>query len=108
MTDLIAIPRPIIKQVLETFEEVAQWESDGDSSHPASKAIELLRAALEPQVEQEPVELRHLRALNQELLEALEKISAIENQEYGADWEEIEEARDIADAAIAKATGETK
>ena len=62
----------------------------------------------QPQVEQEPVELRHLRALNQELLEALEKISAIENQEYGADWEEIEEARDIADAAIAKATGETK
>ena len=47
MTDLIAIPRPIIKQVLETFEEVAQWESDGDSSHPASKAIELLRAVLE-------------------------------------------------------------
>ena len=47
MTDLIAIPRPIIKQVLETFEEVAQWESDGGSSHPASKAIELLRAALD-------------------------------------------------------------
>lgn len=43
-----------------------------------------------------------------ELLEALKKISAIENQMYGADWEEIEEARDIADAAIAKATGETQ
>ena len=43
-----------------------------------------------------------------DLLEALKKISAIENKMYGADWEEIEEARDIADAAIAKATGETK
>lgn len=36
------------------------------------------------------------------LLTALKKISAIENQEYGADWEEIEEARKIADAAIEK------
>jgi hypothetical protein len=51
------------------------------------------------------VELRRLHALNAELLEALKKIAAIEDQMYGPDWEEIEEARDIASAAIAKAEG---
>lgn len=37
------------------------------------------------------------------LLEALEKISQIENKDFGSDWEEIEEARSIARAAITKA-----
>lgn len=50
-------------------------------------------------------ELRRLHSLNQKLLDALKEISAIENQERGADWEEIEQARSIADAAIAKAEG---
>ena len=53
-------------------------------------------------------EIVALKEQRDELLEALKKISAIENKDYGPDWEEIEEARDIADAAIAKATGETK
>ena len=35
------------------------------------------------------------------LREALTKIAAIEDQMYGADWEEIEEAREIANAALA-------
>lgn len=43
-----------------------------------------------------------------ELLVALKEISAIENQDYGADWEEIEQARNIANVTIAKVTGETK
>ena len=50
-------------------------------------------------------DLRRLYAENQELLEALKKISAIENKDYGSDWEEIEQARNIADAAITKAEG---
>lgn len=42
-----------------------------------------------------------------ELEEALQKISAIEDQMYGADWEEIEEARGIADAALSKSLPNT-
>ncbi len=37
-----------------------------------------------------------------DLLEALKRISAIELQGFGGDWEEIEEAQDIANAEIAK------
>jgi hypothetical protein len=33
---------------------------------------------------------------------ALEKISKIEDKMHGNDWEEINEARDIADAALKK------
>lgn len=44
-----------------------------------------------------------LDALNKELVEALKKISAIEEQMYGPDWEEIQEAKRIAVAALAKA-----
>lgn len=40
-----------------------------------------------------------------DLLEALQKIAAIEDQQFGGDWDEIIEAREIANAAIAKATG---
>lgn len=42
-----------------------------------------------------------------ELEEALRKISAIEDRMYGPDWEEIEEARGIADAALSKARPNT-
>ena len=38
-------------------------------------------------------EIERLRA-------ALRQIAAIENQEYGSDWEEIEMARNIANAAL--------
>ena len=41
-----------------------------------------------------------------DLYAALEKIAAIENQEWGSDWAEIDEARQIARAALAKAKGE--
>ena len=41
-----------------------------------------------------------------DLLEALKKIAAIENRMFGSDWEEIDEAREIARAAIAAAEGE--
>jgi hypothetical protein len=39
-----------------------------------------------------------------DLLEALTKIAAIEDLMYGGDWDEIEQARQIARAAISKAT----
>jgi hypothetical protein len=32
---------------------------------------------------------------------ALRKIAAIENEQFGHDWEEIDKARDIANAALA-------
>ena len=57
--------------------------------------------------EQAAAELLRLHAVNGELLEALRSIAAIENQEWGADWEEIDEAREIAENAIAKAQGKT-
>jgi hypothetical protein len=40
-----------------------------------------------------------------DMLDALRKIAAIEDLYEGTDWQEIEEARLIARAAIAKATG---
>jgi hypothetical protein len=40
------------------------------------------------------------------LLEALRQIAKIGNQPYGTDYEEIDEAREIARAAIARAEGE--
>ena len=43
----ILVDKAVIEQALETFEEVAQWESEGDPVHPASQAIDALRAALE-------------------------------------------------------------
>jgi hypothetical protein len=51
-------------------------------------------------------ELRRLVAQRDALLEALNKIAAIENQMFGPDWEEIDEAREIARAAIAAVEGE--
>lgn len=49
--------------------------------------------------------LKGMQEQHEMLLQALKKISAIENQEWGADWEEIDEARAIADAAIEKVEG---
>jgi hypothetical protein len=45
---------------------------------------------------------------NARLKKALEEIAAIENKEFGPDWEEIEEARKIAADALAavKSMGE--
>lgn len=40
------------------------------------------------------------------LLAALQKIAAIPNHEFGTDWKEIEEARQIANDAIKLVTGE--
>lgn len=51
------------------------------------------------------LELRRLEAANAELLEAMQKISAIELQMYGPDWEEINMAKGIAEAAIKKHEG---
>ena len=50
-----------------------------------------------------------VRAVNNHdvLVKALEKIAAIENREFGLDWEEIEEARHIARAALASAKEES-
>lgn len=41
-----------------------------------------------------------------ELVKALKQIAAIQDQMFGSDWEEIEEARTIARAALSKFQGE--
>ena len=54
-------------------------------------------------------ELRRLSAVEAQrdaLLEALRKIAAIGNKMWGTDWEEIDEAREIARAAIKAVEGE--
>lgn len=43
----------------------------------------------------------HCVNTNHKLVAALVQIAAIEDKEYGSDWEEIEEARKIANEAIA-------
>ena len=48
-----------------------------------------------------------LSAQRDALLEALRKIAAIGNKMWGTDWEEIDEAREIARAAIAKTEEQT-
>jgi hypothetical protein len=40
-----------------------------------------------------------------DLVKALEKIAAIENKEFGPDWEEIEEARKIANDVLGRVKG---
>ena len=48
----------------------------------------------------------NLIAAAPDLFAALLKIAATENREFGSDWEEIEEARQIANDAIKLVTGE--
>jgi hypothetical protein len=40
-----------------------------------------------------------------DLVKALEEIAAIENKEFGPDWEEIEEARKIANDVLGRVKG---
>jgi hypothetical protein len=47
-----------------------------------------------------------LSELEAELMAALEQIAAISNKDTGMDWDEIDEARAIARAAIKKTRGE--
>lgn len=44
--------------------------------------------------------VRDAAAENERLRGALTKIAAIENKQYGPDWEEIDEAREIAGEAL--------
>jgi hypothetical protein len=53
--------------------------------------------------EQVRVYIEHLERVYREYEAALRKIVAIENKMNGPDWEEIDEARAIANAALAKA-----
>lgn len=41
-----------------------------------------------------------LQATNAKMRQALERIAAIENRHHGGDWDEIEEAREIARQAL--------
>lgn len=48
------------------------------------------------------LEIRTLKCQRDELLAALKRISAIEDRYNCGDWDEIQEARDIANEAIAR------
>jgi hypothetical protein len=68
--------------------------------------LELLGSACDKLRLQHSAELRPLQMVhtqNLALLAALRKIAAIENLEWGGEWEEIEQAREIAHQAIAQA-----
>lgn len=84
-------------KALTAISSLPGWDSTvGDISDLSFKrAQELAKTALETIETQESV-----------LLAALQKIAAIENREFGSDWEEIEEARQIANDAIRLVTGE--
>lgn len=72
-------------------EQVEQLAQQGDTV--------LTRLQLHVETEAE------LLAQRDALQAALKRIAAIENKDYGTDWEEIEEARAIAQAAIAQTGG---
>ena len=74
-------------------------------------AAELRRLSAEHEEDQRVIAVwrgrtQRAEAQRDALLEALRKIAAIENKMVGSDWEEIEEARDTARAAIKALEGE--
>lgn len=50
---------------------------------------------------------QEIMRINNELLSALQAVLEIENEQYGSDYEEIDRARSIARAAIARAAGQS-
>ena len=64
-------------------------------------------AALQMTKTTHALKIAAVEAQRDALLEALKKIAAIENKPVGLDWEEIEEARGIATAAIKAVEEET-
>jgi hypothetical protein len=54
------------------------------------------------QMSRDMANIAELKQKRDELLAALKAISNIPNKSYGGDWDEIEEARAIAKAAISK------
>ena len=87
-----------VDQCLSEWLDKTQWVQTSAQSHE----LGMHRADV---ISQRFAEITKQR---DELLVALKEISAIENQEWGAEWEEIEQARNIANVTIAKVTGETK
>ena len=87
-----------VDQCLSEWLDKTQWVQTSAQSHE----LGMHRADV---ISQRFAEITKQR---DELLVALKEISAIENQEWGAEWEEIEQARSIANATIAKVAGETK
>lgn len=87
-----------VDQCLSEWLDKTQWVQTSAQSHE----LGMHRADV---ISQRITEITKQR---DELLVALKEISAIENQEWGAEWEEIEQARNIANVTIAKVTGETK
>ena len=86
--------------ILELIADRDSWEQQA-----SDRTDDAVRFAT--QLEDAQGEIRALRATEQNLRErvkaleeGLKKIDAIEHQMYGADWEEIEEAQEIARALL--------
>jgi hypothetical protein len=62
---------------------------------------------IEAAMQKDKDEITRLTKQRDELVAALEKIAAIEDKLFGGDWDEIEEAREFANQALA-AVKETK
>ena len=96
-------------EALRLADELTRYLGCGGTASQA--AAELRRLSAEHEEDQRVIAVwrgrtQRAEAQRDALLEALRKIAAIENKTVGSDWEEIEEARDTARAAIAKAEGE--
>jgi len=74
------------------FQPIAECSGLGRLIEEAERTAAQIAAALNGNVA--------LAASHQRLKEALERIAAIEDRMVGGDWEEIEEARGIARAAL--------
>lgn len=73
-----------------------------EDSRPGSlaKAIDYALAAKDDEIGRRDERISELETLVERYSTALRKISWIENREYGSDWEEITEAREIASTAL--------
>jgi hypothetical protein len=99
-------------EALRLADDLDAWTL-GKPTHHREAAAELRRlhgldfALRDCELALQKMATKYMDAVDQRdaLLEALRQIAKIGNQPYGTDYEEIDEAREIARAAITKAEG---
>ena len=95
MDDALNDPNNVADAVSAELRRLHQFAEDQIGRATAAEA------ALQMTKATHALKIASVEAQRDVLLEALRKIAAIENKMVGSDWEEIEEARDTARAAIA-------
>lgn len=97
-------------EALRLAKRLGGWGTTADEQFQAAAELRRLHEANEAFGKRQEWWNERMFVLEQQrdaLLEALKKIEAIEDKMFGSDWEEIEEARDIARAAIKAAEENT-